>query len=151
VRSGLCCVIALTVALGVSACSGQSGSSDPKSSAASTSDAPSCRATAARAQWPAGVPAAVPRPAGLHVVSNQHSAGITITRFTTTESLVQLAETFRAGLPKAGFDLRGGDAEGDEVDQRFGGHGYRGALKLHGSSACRTDGTLVGTRLRQSG
>jgi hypothetical protein len=145
------CVVALAVALAVSACSDPPGSSDPKGSAGSGSDAPSCRAAAARAQWPAGVPAAVPRPAGLHVVGTQHSAGITITRFTTTESLVQLADTFRSGLPKAGFELRGGDAEGDEVDQRFGGQGYRGALKLHGSSACRTDGTLVVTRLHQSG
>ena len=96
------------------------------------------------------MPTTLPRPAGLHVVSTQRSAGIAITRFTTTESLVQAARTFRVELPKAGFDLRGGDAEGDEVDQRFGGSGYRGALKLHGSSACHTEGTLVGTRLRLS-
>ena len=144
-------VIVLTVTLGLSACAGPSESSSGASGqSSSTASTRACPTSVVAAKWPTGVPAAVPRPAGLHIVSSKRSAGIVITRFTTTESLVEAAKTFSVELPKAGFELRGGDAEGDEVDQRFGRAGYRGALKLHGSSACHTDGTLVGTRLRLS-
>jgi hypothetical protein len=80
------------------------------------------------------------------VTDHRRQGDILVVRFTTTLSLSEAAQLVVEDLPRAGFVLRRGDAEGDEIDQPFTGPGYRGALKLHGLTECRTEGTLVGTR-----
>lgn len=68
---------------------------------------------------------------------------MSIVRFTTAQSLTDAARFLVARLPKAGYTLRRGDSEGDEVDQPFSGRGHRASIKLRGASRCVTQGTLV--------
>jgi hypothetical protein len=51
----------------------------------------------------------------------------------------QLADAsafFKEELPKAGFELGEGDAEGDEAEQAFTGHGLEGQWKVHSILDC---------------
>jgi len=79
------------------------------------------------------------------VLDTRRQGSVLVVRFSTALSLSAAGRFVVEELPRVGFALRRGDAEGDEIDQPFTGNGFRGSFKLHGVSTCRTDGTLVST------
>lgn len=99
-----------------------------------------------RQPWPGAAPAGLPVPPGLRVLDTRQQGSVLVVQFSTGLSLPEAGRYVVEELPRAGFALRRGDAEGDEIDQPFTGHGFRGSFKLRGVSACHTDGTLVSTR-----
>ena len=55
---------------------------------------------------------------------------------TAPRRLRDASDFFRAELPKAGFELGEGDAEADEAEQAFTGHGLEGQWKVHSILDC---------------
>lgn len=114
----------------------------PHSRAASPSASP-CPAGSQAQKWPATVPAELPVPPGLQVLKTGRSGTSDVISFRTSQSIKEAAVSLAQRLPAAGFTLRGGDSEADEVDQPFTGHGRRGAFKLQAKGPCVLEGVLV--------
>jgi len=85
----------------------------------------------------------MPVPPGLRVIATKRAGAADEVTFQTSQSIKEASIFLATGLPAAGFPLRGGDSEAEEVDQPFTGHGRRGTFKLHSTAPCALQGVLV--------
>lgn len=150
-------VTAATVGLlgaGLAGCGSAGGASAARRPTTSPPAAPTCPAPTATplAQWPAGVPADLPKPPGARLESSVVQPGnLRVTRFATPTS-------FRDGIlfvlnhfPKAGFVLGRGDEESGEADVPFARGSVRAAVRMLATATCRTEWLLVTTTLTSGG
>ena len=94
--------------------------------------------------WPAPVPADLPIPPGsvLGEVTQQPS-GLTLVRFSTTQSIRDGVVFLVQQLPKAGYTLARGDAEASEADAPFVKGRTRGVMRILATGECKTDWVLA--------
>lgn len=145
----------LAAALLVAGCSG-GGAADlpraaPSPSASPTPDAgvrrpvTSCPDTGAETgRWPAGVPADLPVPPTAQISRTETTPdGLTLVRFTTTQSVRQGVLFLVQNLQPAGYTLGRGDAEAIEADAPFVKGSLNGLMKMIARAPCRTEWILA--------
>lgn len=119
-------------------------SAPPPPSQPSVSESPCPTPRPASANWPVGVPADFPKPAGLKIAStNTAGNGVTVVRFDTPVSLRQAVLFIIKKLPPQGFTLGRGDAEAAEADAPFARGSQRGVLRVVTTGDCKTTWLLA--------
>jgi hypothetical protein len=95
--------------------------------------------------WPSSVPAELPVPptAGQLSPETRAAGGLTLLRFTTSQSVRQGVVFLAGALQPAGFTLGRGDAEAAEADVPFSRGDLRGLLKMTAEGPCRTRWVLA--------
>jgi hypothetical protein len=84
----------------------------------------------------------VPLPAGARVTANQAPAGGgTGVVLAAPMTIPELGAFLEGSFPAAGFALGDGEAEPDELEQRFSGNGLAGQVTARYDSAC--DGVVT--------
>ena len=132
--------------------SGCSGAAEPAAAPPSTTAAGAGGGTCSAPgpttlEWPAGVPADLPRPPGAVFTSTTAGAGdLTIVRFSTDQALRDGVLHLVRELRPAGYTLGRGDAEAAEADAPFTKGALRGIYRLVARSACATDWLLAVTK-----
>ena len=105
---------------------------------------PTCDAAPTDASWPAGVPSDLPVPPTAEIGTVQKSPdGLTLVRFTTSQSVRQGVVFLATALQPAGYTLGRGDAEAIEADVPFSKGDLRGLLKMIAEAPCRTQWILA--------
>jgi hypothetical protein len=135
-------VAAVTVALLAAGCSsGSEKQAVPNPPPRQTFSATPCPSpsNAKPTQWPAAVPADLPKPPYATVTeSTTTSDGVRITKFTTPMSLRESVLFVVEKLPKAGYVLGRGDAEVTEADAPFVHGEIRGLVRMLATQPCST-------------
>lgn len=95
-------------------------------------------------RWPEGVPPDLPVPPGavLGAVDSQ-PGGLTLVRFSTTQSIRDGVLFLVKELPRAGYTLARGDAEASEADAPFVKGSTRGVMRILATGECQTDWVLA--------
>ncbi len=138
----------------LSGCSGASPASAPASPAALPSSpaaspaavavTATCPATVPTGTWPAGVPDDLPVPPTAAIAgTTKNPDGLTLVRFSTTQSVRQGVIFLTTALQPAGFTLGRGDAEAIEADVPFSRGALRGLMKMIAQEDCRTNWILA--------
>lgn len=97
-----------------------------------------------RFPWPAGVPDDLPQPPGAVLTSSAPGAGgLTVVRFTTSQSLREGVLYLVRALQPAGYTLGRGDAEAAEADAPFTKGSLRGIYRMVAREPCATDWLLA--------
>jgi hypothetical protein len=114
----------------------------PGAGAASPSACPPADAT--DFSWPEGVPADLPTPptAVLGEVTSEAN-GLTLVRFSTSQSIRDGVVFLVNELPPAGYTLARGDAEASEADAPFVKGDVRGVMRIIATGQCTTDWLLA--------
>jgi hypothetical protein len=145
----------LAAVLLVAGCSGgepaASPQAAPSASASPTPDAgvrrpvTACPDTGATTgTWPAGVPADLPVPPTAQIGKAETTAdGLTLVRFTTSQSVRQGVLFLIQNLQPAGYTLGRGDAEAIEADAPFVKGSLNGLMKMISRAPCRTEWILA--------
>jgi len=135
---------AVTVAVLAGGCTSGSGKqavpTPPPQRTFSASPCPT-PSVAKRTQWPAAVPADLPKPPNATVTENTTTSdGVHITKFTTPMSLRESVLFVVGKLPKAGYVLGRGDAEVTEADAPFvhNSTDTRGLVRMLATQPCTT-------------
>ena len=133
---------ALTVVLLTAGCSGGSGTqAGPTPTRPAVTTPPPCPVpkNSKEPQWPATVPADLPKPPNATITDNTTTSdGVHITKFTTPSSLREGILFVVGKLPKAGYQLGRGDAEVTEADAPFVHGDLRGMVRLLATEPCKT-------------
>lgn len=115
--------------------------------AGSTASPSACPATPPKpstAELPLEVPTDLPLPPRMSVSEVKHQeGGLTVVRFSTTDSLREGILFVLKQLPEKGFVLGRGDAEAVEADAPFTRGTLRGVLRMVATQACYTDWLLA--------
>lgn len=121
----------------LTACAGGGSGATPDATVVVVPSLPACVPAAERAELPANLQGVLPLPAGTVITSaNLTGQGpLQIAGYVPVE-LSAASDFFREEMPKAGFTLGEGDAEGDEAEQAFSGHGLEGQWKVHSILDC---------------
>jgi hypothetical protein len=99
--------------------------------------------------WPTEVPKDLPQPPSAVFASTQRTPeGLTIVRFSTSQSLQQAVVFVITEVQKAGFTLGRGDAEPAEADAPFGRGDLRGVYKILAQAPCRSEWLVAVTRTK---
>jgi hypothetical protein len=85
---------------------------------------------------PTTFPQEFPLPESAVVASEYTESGARVTELFIRGELEAARDYYKEELPKAGFELGEGDAEEQEAETEFDGHGYEGHLKLHTIEGC---------------
>jgi hypothetical protein len=105
---------------------------------------PACAGAGAPVPRAGGLPAGFPLPPGTIVTSSQDPApGQLLIGGVVPTDLRSAASHFIEKLPAAGYRLGEGDAEQDEAEAPFAGHGFRGKWKVRGILDCPSAVTLT--------
>lgn len=128
---------ALAAVLLLSACAGGNPGTTTDASVVVVQSLPACVPAAERAQLPANLDGVLPLPVGTVITSAKLTGQgpLQIAGYVPA-SLREASDFFREELPKAGFELGEGDAENDEAEQAFSGHGLDGQWKVHSILDC---------------
>lgn len=122
----------------LAACSTGLPSARPEATLPACAQAPPAIAT------PAELPPNLPLPHGTVLTSVHRSdAGATVIGGYIPAELNAAARFFQAELPEAGYELLGGDAELDEAEAVFAGHGVQGQWKVHSLLDCAAAVSLM--------
>ena len=136
----------LLLALAVAGCGGGGGGAEAASVGGTV---PSCVGASGTKQLSSQFPADFPLPTGAVVDREYVEHGARVAELYIRGGLEAARDYYREQLPKNGFELGEGDAEEEEAETEFNGHGYDGRLKLHTVVGC--DGALsLGVVLRQA-
>lgn len=94
--------------------------------------------------WPEGVPDDLPTPptAVLGEVTSE-PGGLTLVRFSTSQSIRDGVVFLVNELPPAGYTLARGDAEASEADAPFVKGDVRGVMRIIATGQCQTDWLLA--------
>ena len=127
-------------------------SAEPSATASATPSAPGAQASpgacpsaeATDFSWPEGVPQDLPTPptAVLSEVTSD-PGGLTLVRFSTSQSIRDGVVFLVNELPPAGYTLARGDAEASEADAPFVKGDVRGVMRIIATGACQTDWLLA--------
>jgi hypothetical protein len=133
---------ALAVVVLAAGCGGGSGKqtgSAPRQPAVTTPPPCPVPSNAHEPQWPATVPADLPKPPHATITdSTTTTDGVHITKFTTPSSLRDGILFVVGKLPKAGYQLGRGDAEVTEADAPFVHGDIRGMVRMLATEPCKT-------------
>ncbi|HET6817744.1 MAG TPA: hypothetical protein VFH66_11015 [Mycobacteriales bacterium] len=132
---------ALTIALLVAGCGGNSKGAAPAQAPLHTFSPTPCATpnTPKQPHWPPAVPADMPKPSNATITdSTTTSDGVHITKFTTPSSLRDAVLFIVGKFPKAGYVLGRGDAEVTEADAPFVHGNTRGLVRLLATEPCST-------------
>jgi hypothetical protein len=110
-------------------------------SEADASALPACAAAAPAVARPGELPESFPLPEGTVLESSSEQAGFTVVKGHVPGGLEEARDFFAEELPKAGYELEGGDAEEEEAETEFGGEA-EGKLKLRTVPGCADALTL---------
>ena len=98
---------------------------------------PPCAPVTERVSLPTELVGLLPLPPGTVLTSSRVAGpGPLVIGGYVPGTLKQAAAFFPPELQKAGFQLGQGDAELDEAEQTFSGHGLQGRWKVHSILAC---------------
>lgn len=112
----------------------------PAASAAPTPSGPApCPDRPTSLDWPAEVPADLPKPPTAVRTSVEQTDGLTLVMFTTQTALLDSLRYVVKALPAAGFTVGRGDAEASEADAPFVKGDLRGIMRMISIEPCRTD------------
>ena len=81
-------------------------------------------------------PQEFPLPERPVVASEYSESGARVTELFIRGELEDARDYYQEELPKAGFELGEGDAEDEEAETEFNGHGFEGHLKLRTIEGC---------------
>ena len=149
----------LPALLAVAALTGCSGSGDPAATASPTptraavaSPAACASPAASDLDWPATVPADLPKPPGASSAQvESRTDGLTVVKFTTPISIRESVLFVIDAMPAAGYTLARGDAENTEADAPFVKGDLRGVLRMIAVQECRTDWLMALARATPGG
>lgn len=144
---GASCLALAALAAALTACTGSS--SAPKAAPSSTyapvvkpTTPPPCPkpSKSTSINWPAQVPADLPKPANATLQGKPLTAsdGVHIVKFVTPTSLRESVLFVVNKLPKAGYVLGRGDAEAAEADAPFIHGNIRGLVRMLETGQCQT-------------
>ena len=98
---------------------------------------PPCAGTGSTVALPPDFPSGFPLPPGTVITSNQRAvSGAIIVSGFAPMTFKDTVAFFQSKLPAAGYTLLEGDAEMDEAESTFSGHGYHGKWKVNGILNC---------------
>ncbi len=98
---------------------------------------PNCAGTEQSVARPDAFPAGIPLPPGTVLRKTRNEGGFVVVNGVAPGSLREARDYVRRAFPKAGYELGGGDAEENEAETEFSGHGREGRLKLHTLAGCK--------------
>ncbi|HET8572004.1 MAG TPA: hypothetical protein VFN14_08950 [Candidatus Limnocylindria bacterium] len=129
--------VALAALVLLSACGGGNAGTTTGASVVVVPSLPACVPAAERAELPANLDGVLPLPVGTVITSAKLTGRgpLQIAGYVPA-SLREASAFFREELPKAGFEPGEGDAENDEAEQAFSGHGLDGQWKVHSILDC---------------
>lgn len=108
--------------------------------------------TKSRFAWPADYPQDLPQPPGSTFTGTSKTRdGLTLTKFTSAQSLQQSVAFVVTELKRAGFELGRGDSEGTEADAPFAKGDVRGVMKMLSTGPCSTSWLVAVTRQPRPG
>jgi hypothetical protein len=98
---------------------------------------PPCAGAGSPVALPPEFPSSFPLPPGTVITSNQRTerGAITVSGFAPMQ-FKDAVIFFQSKLPTAGYKPLEGDAEMDEAESTFSGHGYNGKWKVNGILNC---------------
>lgn len=98
---------------------------------------PPCAGAGSPVELPPDFPSSFPLPPGTVITSSQRteSGAITVSGFAPMQFKDTVA-FFQSKLPAADYKPLEGDAEMDEAESTFSGHGYNGKWKVNGIPNC---------------
>ena len=115
---------------------GCGGSKEAAVSAPATS-LPPCAKAGPAVSLPSEFPTSFPLPPGTVVTSSQLTErGVTVVGGFIPMEFKNVVSFFQSRLPDAGYQLLEGDAEMDEAESTFSGHGFHGKWKVNGILNC---------------
>lgn len=126
--------------------SGAGAAAPVATQAASPSPTPSpdCPAGRKGERWPQGVPADLPVPPTAKIATTDvRPDGLTLVRFSTTQSIRQGIVFLVGALQPAGYAIGRGDAEAVEADVPFTKGPLRGLMKMIAQGDCTTQWVLA--------
>jgi hypothetical protein len=97
---------------------------------------PNCVDTVRYKDLSSQFPAEFPLPVGTVVGSEYVDQGARVAQLFIRGDLEAARDYYKEQLPKRGFELGEGDAEEQEAETEFEGHGFQGRLKLHTIEGC---------------
>lgn len=111
--------------------------------ASSRPSLPACAKAGHATSIPSDFPAMFPLPPGTVVSLIHRSAGALTVQGVSPTEFKQAVAFFQRELPAAGFQLGEGDAEQDEAESSFSGHGVTGRWRVNGILQCPNAVTLT--------
>jgi len=97
---------------------------------------PTCVDTVRYKDLSSQFPAEFPLPDGTVVGSEYKQSGARVAELFIRGDLEAARDYYKEQLPKHGFELGEGDAEEEEAETEFDGHGFEGHLKLRTIEGC---------------
>lgn len=133
----------MLAAMLVAMITGCGGSKEPAVSAPTTS-LPPCAKAGPAVSLPSEFPNSFPLPPGTVITSSQRTErGVTVVGGFIPMEFKNGVSFFQSKLPDAGYQLLEGDAEMDEAESTFSGHGFHGKWKVNGILNCPGAVTLA--------
>ena len=116
---------------------GGGGSTPAKSSGETIATSmPPCAGAGKAVQPPDEFPQSFPLPPGTVVTSARREAAGAVIDGVVPDDLKGAKQFISRELPRAGFKLSGGEAEANEAETDFTGHGVTGRLKVRKIEGC---------------
>jgi hypothetical protein len=119
--------------------------------AATSAAVPPCAKVGRTVSLPQDFPDELPIPAGTaFTVSEPLDSGTIRVGGVVPQPFSEVVAFFQKELPASGFALGEGDAEQDEAEAAFSGHGYEGKWKINGILNCPNAVTLALVLIHQT-
>jgi hypothetical protein len=135
-------VLGATAILMLAGCGG-GGSTPPSGGAPVATSMPSCAGAGAEVELPSGWPKTFPLQPGTVVTSARREAAGAVIDAVVPDNLKSAKQFISRELPNAGYTLSGGEAEANEAETDFTGHGVVGRLKVRMIERCPGAVTLT--------
>ena len=146
----VCVLLTAGCSSGETAAGPTTGSTPTRAAVASPSPCPA--PVGADLEWPASVPADLPKPPGAASAQvESRTDGLTVVKFTTPISIRESVLFVIEAMPRAGYTLARGDAENTEADAPFVKGDLRGVLRMIAVEECRTDWLMALARATPGG
>jgi len=136
------CAGAVAIVL-LAGCGGGNGGAGASSSPKTAGRLPACAGKVRVAGLPASFPQSFPLPPGTVVTSTRRETAGAVIDGVVPDDLKGAKQFISRELPKAGFKLSGGEAEANEAETDFTGHGVTGRLKVRTIEGCAGAVTLT--------
>jgi hypothetical protein len=124
-------------------CGGGGSGSSTKTVETTALGAPPCAGAGPAVELPVGWPKTFPLQPGTIVTSSRREASGAVIDAVVAHGLKDAKQFISRELPKAGFALSGGEAEANEAETDFTGHGVTGRLKVRAIEGCAGAVTLT--------
>jgi hypothetical protein len=124
-------------------CGGGEGTPARSGGETTATSLPPCAGAGKAVQLPDEFPQSFPLPPGTVVTSSRRETAGAVIDGVVPDDLKGAKQFISRELPRAGFKLSGGEAEANEAETDFSGHGVTGRLKVRAIEGCAGAVTLT--------